>query len=129
MQAPFPDNRVRRKKLRSNRSNYADLVLLAEAASTELERNHSWIELTTIDCAARLSSDGAGERHDPVRIVSQLFAKMLINGQFTMKPLPWKLLLSVPAGVMLIACVPTSASALAKLVWRTRLARGTESFH
>jgi len=31
MQAPFPDNGVRRKKLRSNRSNYADLVSAAAA--------------------------------------------------------------------------------------------------
>src|SRR5438045_1379033 len=53
---------------------------------------------------------------------------MLISGQFTMKPVAWNVLLSVPAGVMLCACVPTRASALAKSVWRSRLARGTESF-
>src|SRR5438105_11004648 len=37
MQAPFPDNGVRRKKLRSNRSNYAVLVSAA-AAGFELGR-------------------------------------------------------------------------------------------
>jgi hypothetical protein len=44
----------------------------------------------------------------------QLLAKMLISGQFTMKPVAWKVLLSEPDGVMLCTCVPTSASALVK---------------
>ena len=58
-----------------------------------------------------------------------LSAKMLMSGQFTMKPVAWKVLLAVPSGVMLWACVPTNASAVAKSVCRSRLATGTESFH
>src|SRR5260370_37644512 len=64
-----------------------------------------------VDRTARVPTDV--ERHGPVRSC-QLFAKMLINGQFTMKPVAWNVLLSVPAGVMLRACVPTRASALAQ---------------
>jgi hypothetical protein len=58
-----------------------------------------------------------------------LFAKMLMSGQFTMKPVLWKVLLVLPLGVMLWACVPTGASARRKWVCRKRLASGTETFY
>jgi hypothetical protein len=58
-----------------------------------------------------------------------LFAKMLMSGQFTMNPADWKVLLAAPDGVMLWAWVPTSASARAKSVCRTRLDTGTEESH
>jgi hypothetical protein len=53
---------------------------------------------------------------------------MLTSGQFTMNPVDWKVSLAAPDGVMLCACVPTSASARAKSVCRTRLDTALGSF-
>ena len=62
-------------------------------------------------------------------LVRQLFAKMLMSGQLTTNPVAWKVLLAVPSGVMLWAWVPTSDSAVAKSVCRSRSAIGTVAFH
>ena len=69
MQAPFPDNGVRRKKLRSNPSNYADLVsaaadgLIGQAPSEQAIRDAAASLQGMIEPAGNVHSTTEYQRH------------------------------------------------------------------